>query len=496
VTSHGNPITGLRPLPRSLDLLSGESLAGYLLRLAHRLDVSPARLAVLTGLADPRMPIIPAGRLLALEPERAASFARATHSSLAEVTGLTLISLASRYPPVNPEFSGRHRQNHGIFVKENWVFSRSSRYCPDCLAGDGSPIQHLHGGGWKLGWRLPIVFACPLHQRLLHHTCPGCQQPAHHRATGQAQLLTLPRHADLHAAQCRNSIALRSGHPRWRACRTRLDDQPDQGQDLPADRKLLRFQTQLLNLLHADTPETVTSVGQDSSPARYFLDLRLISCLITSSWPAVRDVLTPTAPAERAIDEHVRHTRNTIAAVRRSGRMARELAFYDRPPLDSVTCVHLLTLAHQITTATDTDTTRAVLRPLLGNAPSGMSLWIRQFLAGTGHCSPGLHAALGLEIGARHVMKDLGVRSRARFPRPTGSVRHPAHPPTSAAGMAHRLPRRDQRRQAAAGTARSRGPPRPNLCRRHRHRRRGAPRNPLPRQRKRAHRRQTTTPPP
>ncbi|MFF0145165.1 TniQ family protein [Amycolatopsis sulphurea] len=132
------PKTGVQPLPRSLDPLAGESLVGYLLRLAHRLDLSPARVAVLTGLADAHLPSIPAGRLLALTPDHAAAFARATHLSTAEVTALTLISFADRYPPVNPAFSGRQRQNHGIFVKENWVFSRASRYCPDCLAGDGS----------------------------------------------------------------------------------------------------------------------------------------------------------------------------------------------------------------------------------------------------------------------------------------------------------------------------------------------------------------------
>jgi hypothetical protein len=152
-------MTTTRPLPRSLDPLPGESLIGYLLRLAHRLDLSPARVAVLTGLADPRRPNIPAGRLLVVEPARATAFARSTHLSTAEVAAMTLISFADRYPPVNPEFSGRHRQNHGLFVKENWVFSRASRYCPECLAGDGSPIHNRHGGAWRLVWRLPVTFA-------------------------------------------------------------------------------------------------------------------------------------------------------------------------------------------------------------------------------------------------------------------------------------------------------------------------------------------------
>jgi hypothetical protein len=86
---------------------------------------------------------------------------RLFHARAGMLTGatMTLISFADRYPPVNPEFSGRHRQNHGLFVKENWVFSRASRYCPECLAGDGSPIHNRHGGAWRLVWRLPVTFA-------------------------------------------------------------------------------------------------------------------------------------------------------------------------------------------------------------------------------------------------------------------------------------------------------------------------------------------------
>lgn len=37
------------PLPRSLDPLPDEALPGYVLRLAHRLGLSPARVLRLTG---------------------------------------------------------------------------------------------------------------------------------------------------------------------------------------------------------------------------------------------------------------------------------------------------------------------------------------------------------------------------------------------------------------------------------------------------------------
>ena len=44
----------LSPLPRSLDPLPDESLPGYLLRLAHRLGLAPARIMQLTGLTAGR----------------------------------------------------------------------------------------------------------------------------------------------------------------------------------------------------------------------------------------------------------------------------------------------------------------------------------------------------------------------------------------------------------------------------------------------------------
>src|SRR6266702_2832878 len=99
----------LRPLPRSLDPLAGESLAGYVLRLAHRLDRAPGRIAVLTGLG--RGPIqagrsmaVPVGRLLHLDAATVAAFAHATRLSAQEVAGLCLDSMRDRYPPLDLDY--------------------------------------------------------------------------------------------------------------------------------------------------------------------------------------------------------------------------------------------------------------------------------------------------------------------------------------------------------------------------------------------------------
>jgi hypothetical protein len=91
----------VRPLPRSLDPLPDESLPGYVLRLAHRLDRPPSRIALLTGLSQPLLPRhdtprIPAVRMLNLDAATAATFANATRLSAPEVAGLCLDRLRGR----------------------------------------------------------------------------------------------------------------------------------------------------------------------------------------------------------------------------------------------------------------------------------------------------------------------------------------------------------------------------------------------------------------
>lgn len=195
----------VRPLPRSLDPLPDESLPGYVLRLAHRLDRAPGRIAQLTGLSRPLLPRrdtprIPAVRMLYLDTATAATFANANRLSAPEVAGLCLDRLRSRYPPLDLDYqviTVRHRQASGIPGLARWVFTRSTRYCPQCLAGDGSSIQRAHGGAWQQLWRLPPIFVCTTHQRLLAHECPSCHQPVHsHR--GNTALVPRPQDASLH----------------------------------------------------------------------------------------------------------------------------------------------------------------------------------------------------------------------------------------------------------------------------------------------------------
>ncbi|MEV0537702.1 TniQ family protein [Kitasatospora sp. NPDC050463] len=47
-------------------------------------------------------------------------------------------------------------------MRDDWLFNKVPRYCPRCLAGDGTAIQQ-HGAPWKKAWPLPVAFVCPVH---------------------------------------------------------------------------------------------------------------------------------------------------------------------------------------------------------------------------------------------------------------------------------------------------------------------------------------------
>src|SRR5579864_5504792 len=144
-----------RPLPRSLDPLPGEALDGFLLRLSYRLERTPHRIASITGLIKPSgFTVLTFPHLMHLAPGRRRDFAHATRLSPDEVAGLCLSSLAGQYPPASP--TPQTRGWAGSQPPGNhWIFSRSTRYCPQCLAGDGSAIQNNLGGPWRKSWRLP-----------------------------------------------------------------------------------------------------------------------------------------------------------------------------------------------------------------------------------------------------------------------------------------------------------------------------------------------------
>jgi hypothetical protein len=350
--SKGKP----RPLTRSLEPLTGESLAGYLLRLSCRLRITPLQLARLTGCASGTSTIISRRLLLDLDLD---NFARATRLTTDEAAALTLVPWADRYPPIARSRSGTSWPTSF----DDWLFNNSLRYCPGCLAGDGSPIQQRYGGPWKKIWHLPIAFACPEHHLFLHE---GCPQP-HPPDPGAWRLIAHTSGSSLHPAQCR-----RPEHPgktgRHRpSCGTRLD-LPASQQRLRPDANTLATQQRLLNLFDPGCP------AKDA--VQSFTDIRVATALLCKSWPLGQNLIDPAKVT--AVTEHIHHL----------GAGTRQAL--DTPPGNPVAAAALLTAATAILETADLPAVLAQhLQASWPGRPS-RAPWVRVLTRHQSTCSPAL----------------------------------------------------------------------------------------------------------
>ena len=371
MTPGGQPAGTLSPLPRSLDPLPDEALPGYLLRLAHRLGLAPARVMQLTGLTGSRDSRQPARRslIMHLDEAPAGAFARVTRLAAAETTQLCMSSMSGRYPWAAPRVTADQWGPRSL--ASPWVLTSATRYCPQCLAGDGSYIQQQHGGAWQKAWRLPVVFACPAHRRLLEHLCPSCRQPAMSAAPGAPAWL-IPRAFDggLHPAQCRAALRPPAAGRQARPCGARLDV-PAREKEPPADDDLLALQDRLLQILRAGEPAGVMSVGQPATPARYFADLRLVCSLISGAWPHSRNLIAGPGTAAD-LDRHIAST---------GGTGTRRHTLCDTPPLDARPAAALITAAARILDGGDLKALSELLAPARDGASrkSPRGRWLRRY---------------------------------------------------------------------------------------------------------------------
>ncbi|MEV6247950.1 TniQ family protein [Streptomyces sp. NPDC051742] len=119
-----------RPLARSLSPLPEESLSGFLLRLSHRLDRPPLRIAQRLGLTT-RHHRLPYAHLHSLPDDLVLPFAAMTHLTAQETQALTLRRFSTTYPDLLTIRAGTHRARGPATV--GWNMTPSSRYCPPCL---------------------------------------------------------------------------------------------------------------------------------------------------------------------------------------------------------------------------------------------------------------------------------------------------------------------------------------------------------------------------
>ncbi|MEU6393623.1 TniQ family protein [Streptomyces sp. NPDC046939] len=380
------------PLPCSLDPLPDECLPGFILRLSHRLERSPARLLVLTGLTA-AVPRRPGGRpgytlTMRLPPRIRDAFAHATRLTAAEADALCLASLRPRYPVPDLDAVARGGQQRPDW----WVFHAASRYCPQCLAGDGSAIQQAHGGAWKRAWRLPVSFSCTTYTRFLEHSCPRCGHLALHH--GGAGTPFLPQSTLIeHPAVCR--ILLPS--PRQRVpCGTRLDQHT--ARQSPPSRHLLALQHRLDELLQDQGPQTTTSIGQQVAASTYFTDLRVATHLVISTWPHGRPLVQPSGLAD-TVDDYLTAKGSAVSRTR---------------PQDARVTAALFTAADTIlqcdSVAESRDTISQLLEPARRERTGGRTHWMLRFATDDlpPH-SPALRAAV-LPLVRRYTRH--GVRGR------------------------------------------------------------------------------------
>ncbi|MEU2108729.1 TniQ family protein [Streptomyces sp. NPDC019507] len=290
----------VRPLARALSPLPEESLPGLLLRLAYRLERSPARAARLCGLIH-RQNRLPGEYLVSLPAERIGPFAAATRLNVEEANALTLSSFAAVYPPLASVRIDGSRNTTA--ARKSWAASISSRYCAACLSGDGSPVQTLYGGPWRLRWHLPVSYACVTHRILLSHTCPSCGgTPNRPTNTERQGLITHRTTSGLHPAQCRRLVPNIHGNPAA-PCAARLDHDRRAARVSEADLSiLLALQHRIDQRLMSG--QSTADAGQSASDHYFFPDLIVAAHLIRLSWPDGARYASSTRLTD-LIDRHV-----------------------------------------------------------------------------------------------------------------------------------------------------------------------------------------------
>ncbi|MFE4574326.1 TniQ family protein [Streptomyces chartreusis] len=360
-----------RVLARSLEPLPEESLPGFLLRLAYRLHLSPARVARLCGIETNGQRRLAADHLLELPSDTAAEFARVTGLSALEVQNLGLRRYTENVPALqtmrgnaSPQSASRQGMFGSIsqFYESNWAVNLSSRFCPQCLAGDGSPVQGTYGGSWSLRWHLPFVFACTIHHRLLHSRCPSCGSSLARSYKRRATLITQPGSSHiLHPLQCRNLVAgPNAGKPR--PCGARLEQiEPRNLAALPEEdhERLIELQRRLdamLSLRPAKNEDKQRPRGLS------FQDLVHVAQLIKLSWPAGSN-LAPSDALASLIDNHADslHVELRTPQPRTTSRFSVLWA----APDDSAQCGALLLTAEAVLSEADSPAQlRALIRPM------------------------------------------------------------------------------------------------------------------------------------
>lgn len=298
----------VRRLPRSNAPHPDESLAGYILNLAYRLDITPKTLITSTGLKARGAGLLDVRYAIEIPDSNKQRFATATGLTEHEVTRLTLQRFVSTaYEPHRD--TALARTLHGNL----WIDVARTRFCPQCLADDNENAPHHVT--WRIDWLTPWALACTRHRTLLFDACPACHTPTGDSGRGFKSAIPHVHAPVTHPAACR---AKAEPH---RLCDNRLDQAtPD-----TAPQPVLDLQETLNRALNG-TPSDLTSLGQHVDAPQYLRDLRLTTILLQmTDAENVADLATH-------LDPTLQQAALNYVSIRREPDVARTKRVLTQPP--------------------------------------------------------------------------------------------------------------------------------------------------------------------
>lgn len=360
-------------LPRSLVPLPGEDLLGFILRLAHRLDLTPAELFRQTALLAANRTSAPSRLMLMLDGDELTAFRSATGMSARAADQLTLRPYVNRYPPVAEALLGTRSlaaRPRGLYPA--WLLTTSTRYCPSCLAGDGSEIQQRHGGPWKTEWRLAMNFACPRHQTFLRTTCPNCELPSQLVQSRTRTLLSAPALGGLHPVQCRNRVGLDRV-----PCGARLDDIELRNRE-HASADLLDLQDRLLRAAPYGNPTSDPTAAHNR-----MADVLVLAAIVRATWPMTAHQ-TPSQALAQALDDDLKRP-GPSSAQRLSSN---DTTHWDSDPFSAQGTATLLAISASILNLPVTELRRELGQLIAEVPPRNEPAWGRTWSMLERDCSP------------------------------------------------------------------------------------------------------------
>lgn len=334
----------------------------------------------------------PAAYGVTLPPDRRRMLAGATGLSDAVISPLLL----SRYSPaVLPWDTLDLTRPAAIrqWARSAWVFVWPSHACPECVRESG--------GVWKLRWKLPWSFVCPLHRRYLLASCQACGTRLQSNVLDHRQQLVCCASApDLIRPRFDGRARVRR-HPDD-ICGAEVGDFTSAS----ASSEAMELQSRIDALVEG-TDQVADAHTHSLDEIRRLATFALylgVPELLPDADPAVRDRFA----------EHV--DERDVALARRGGRAAAKDRQYSLPIVDPLLAAGAMTVGGRLAFADDVEAIWGqVMDVVFDNLPNAATQWTQLnkfWTAPTRHAS----ALERARIRSMYVVSSLDGRSRSLRP--------------------------------------------------------------------------------